>query len=151
MELDDVLVNLKVLEGLQVNQKLISRDKHLNVEYNSMVPEWIRRWRRNDSRDEAINKINITIDRAIVLQQSQKPQKTQQKKPGEEQIVLNYMENSDDSYPDINEVMDNNHSINTYLQRSIKGLENLKETYSICGKTKARIDVIIRKIEQNNN
>ena len=37
MDIDEVLVNLKVLEQIQVNQKLISRGTYLNIEYESIV------------------------------------------------------------------------------------------------------------------
>jgi len=67
MDIDEVLVNLKVLEQIQVNQKLISRGQYLNIEYESIVPEWIRRWRRQDSRNETIKKINIIINSALKL------------------------------------------------------------------------------------
>ena len=33
MEYEDILVNLKVLEKVQVNEKLHSRGKYFNVEY----------------------------------------------------------------------------------------------------------------------
>lgn len=67
MDIDEVLVNLKVLEQIQVNQKLISRGQYLNIEYQSIVPEWIRRWRRQDNRNETIKKINIVINSALKL------------------------------------------------------------------------------------
>ena len=67
MDIDEVLVNLKVLEQIQVNQKLISRGQYLNIEYESIVPEWIRRWRRQDNRNETIKKINIIINSAVKL------------------------------------------------------------------------------------
>tara|TARA_S200000501_G_C20357848_1_gene540552 strand:+ start:107 stop:541 length:435 start_codon:yes stop_codon:yes gene_type:complete len=38
-----------------------------------------------------------------------------------------------------------------YLQNSIKGLENLKNTYLDCTQTNARLDVIIDKINRNLN
>lgn len=71
MELDEVLVNLKVLEQLQVNQKLISRGQYLNIEYESIIPESLRRWRRQDNRNETIKKINIVVNSALKLKVSQ--------------------------------------------------------------------------------
>ena len=67
MEVDEILVNLKVLEQLQANQKLISRGPFLNIEYESIVPECIRRWRRQDNRNETIKKINLVINSALEL------------------------------------------------------------------------------------
>lgn len=70
MDLDEILVNLKVLEQLQVNQKLISRGPYLNIEYESIIPEFIRRWRRQDNRNETIKKINLVVNSALKLKQS---------------------------------------------------------------------------------
>ena len=69
MDIDEVLVNLKVLEQIQVNQKLISRGPYLNIEYESVVPEFIRRWRRQDNRNETIKKINLVINSALKLKE----------------------------------------------------------------------------------
>jgi len=65
MDIDEVLVNLKVLEQIQVNQKLISRGPYLNIEYESIIPEFFRRWRRQDNRNETIKKINLVINSAL--------------------------------------------------------------------------------------
>jgi|TARA_B110000114_G_C14945560_1_gene338180 hypothetical protein len=69
MDIDEVLVNLKVLEQIQVNQKLISRGSYLNIEYESLVPEFLRRWRRQDNRNETIKKINIIINSALKIKE----------------------------------------------------------------------------------
>ena len=69
MDIDEVLVNLKVLEQIQVNQKLISRGPYLNIEYESIVPEFIRRWRRQDNRNETIKKINLVINSALKMKE----------------------------------------------------------------------------------
>ena len=42
-----------------------------------------------------------------------------------------------------------NNIIDPYLINSIKGLRNLKQTYSLCVQTGARIDTIISKIERS--
>tara|TARA_B110000285_G_scaffold25144_1_gene24164 strand:+ start:907 stop:1332 length:426 start_codon:yes stop_codon:yes gene_type:complete len=67
MEFEEVLVNLRVIEQVQVNQKLISRGPYLNIEYESVIPEFIRRWRRQDNRNETIKKINLVVNSAIEL------------------------------------------------------------------------------------
>jgi len=41
-----------------------------------------------------------------------------------------------------------NNGLYKFLKSSVKGLENLKETYSDCTQTKARLDVIIDKINK---
>ena len=46
MDIDEILINLKVLENLEANQKLISRGPYLNIEFQSIIPEWFRRWNK---------------------------------------------------------------------------------------------------------
>jgi len=41
-----------------------------------------------------------------------------------------------------------NPEIEDYLKNAISGLENLKQTYSNCTQTQARLDVIIDKINK---
>ena len=57
MEKEDILINLKVLENVQVHQKIISRSQYLNIEYVSVVPVSLRRWLRQDNRNLMLNKI----------------------------------------------------------------------------------------------
>ncbi len=113
-EIDDVLINLKVLESLEINKKLITRDTYLNVEPNKTIPECIRRWWRQDDRNETIRKIDDIIEKALRLRNEK----------------------------------DNSEVLDPYLINSIKGLRNLKQTYSLCVQTCARLDTIIAKINR---
>lgn len=114
-EIDEVLINLKVLESLEINKKLVTRDTYLNVETDKIIPVGIRRWWRQDDRNETVRKIDHIVDKALRLR--------------------------DDK--DKSEVID------PYLVNSIKGLRNLKQTYSLCVQTCARLDTIIDKINRN--
>jgi len=114
-EIDEVLINLKVLESLEINKKLVTRDTYLNVETDKIIPVGIRRWWRQDDRNETLRKIDDIVDKALRLR--------------------------DDK--DKSEVID------PYLVNSIKGLRNLKQTYSLCVQTCARLDTIIGKINRN--
>ena len=51
VEYDEVVVNLKVLASVSVNSKLYTRGSLLNIEQNSIIPEGIRSWYRDDNRD----------------------------------------------------------------------------------------------------
>ena len=66
-EIDEILINLKVLESLEINKKLITRDTYLNVEPNKTMPEFIRRWWRQDDRNETLRKIDDVIEKALRL------------------------------------------------------------------------------------
>jgi hypothetical protein len=67
MEKEEILINLKVLHGIEANQKLIARTRFLNVEYTSIVPLAIRRWVRQDNREAMLNKIRLVLNSALKL------------------------------------------------------------------------------------
>ena len=67
MNYEEIIINLKVLESLEKNQKLISRGSYLNIEPVSIIPEAIRRWHRQDNRNETLKKINLVVNSAIEL------------------------------------------------------------------------------------
>jgi hypothetical protein len=112
MDIDEIVINLKLLETLDKNQKLITRDAYLNIEPNSLIPEFLRRWNRQDNRNETIKKLNNIITQAI-------------------------------KHLDDNNL---NYNMKEYLKRAMIGITNLKETYSTCSQTCARLDVLLDKI-----
>ena len=67
MELDEVMVNLKVIASISVNTKLYTSGTMLNIEQPGYIPEGLRRWYRQDNRDEAIKKIDRTISKIPTL------------------------------------------------------------------------------------
>lgn len=114
-EIDEILINLKVLESLEINKKLVTRDTYLNVETDKIIPVGIRRWWRQDDRNETLRKIDDIVDKALRLRNDK----------GKSEVI------------------------DPYLIDSIKGLRNLKQTYSLCVQTCARLDTIIGKINRN--
>jgi predicted transglutaminase-like cysteine proteinase len=111
MDIEEIIINLKILQKLEKNQKLITRGAYLNIEAPSLIPEFIRRWNRQDNRVETLKRINTIVNSAI--------------------------ENLDK-----NEIF----NIKEYLVGSKEGINNLKETYSTCSQTCARLDIILDKI-----
>ena len=67
MEIEELMINLKIIEKLEIHQKLITRDTYLNIERTSIIPEWMRRWNRQDNRHETIKKINAVVNDTIFL------------------------------------------------------------------------------------
>ena len=65
MEKEEIMINLKVLENLQKDQKVVSRGQYINIEVVSIIPEALRRWHRQDNRNETLKKINFIINSAI--------------------------------------------------------------------------------------
>ena len=111
MDIEEIIINLKILQKLEKNQKLITRGAYLNIEAPSLIHEFIRRWNRQDNRVETIKRINTIVNSAI-------------------------------------ENLDKNETFNIkeYLVGSKEGINNLKETYSTCSQTCARLDIILDKI-----
>ena len=110
VEYDEVAVNLKVIASIQVNTKLYTKGAYLNIEQPMFIPESFRRWYRQDSRDEAIKRIDRTISKAI-------------------------------AYNDV--------AMREYLEAAKVGITNMKETYSTCVQTMARLDTILDKIDSS--
>jgi len=109
-EYDELVVNLKVISLIAVNSKLYTKGSLLNLEQASIIPESIRRWYRQDNRDEAIKKIDRTITKS-----------------------MSYVTKSP--------------QIVQYLKDSKAGILNMKDTYSLCVQTSARLDTILDKID----
>lgn len=109
VEYDEVVVNLKVIASIAVNTKLYTKGAYLNIEQHSVVPESVRRWYRQDSRDESIKRIDRTITKAIAYLAKEK-------------------------------------AMHQYLIDAKVGILNMKETYSTCIQTMARLDTILDKI-----
>tara|TARA_Y100000991_G_scaffold162097_1_gene124176 strand:- start:1438 stop:1752 length:315 start_codon:yes stop_codon:yes gene_type:complete len=77
---------------------------------NMLLPEFVKRWWRSDSRDESIKKIDMVITKAI-------------------------------------ETIPEEPQLKEFIENAKKGIINLKETYTDCNQTKARLDTIIVKID----
>ena len=108
LEYDEVVVNLKVIASISLNSKLYTKGSLLNLERVSVVPESVRRWYRQDSRDDAIKKIDRVIMKAFTYKKD---------------------------------------TIVKHLTESKTGILNMKDTYSGCVQTSARLDTIIGKID----
>jgi hypothetical protein len=145
MEPEEIFINLKVLESLDKDQKLISRGPYMNVEPQSIIPEWLRRWHRQDNRNECIKKINLIVNSAIDYIEHQVKKEKQAENSNKIQIIHR------SSVPEIPQNIKDEHDMIIYLEKSLKGIQNLKETYSTCSQTCARIDVIINKILNSLN
>jgi hypothetical protein len=107
-EYDEIVINLKVIASITINTRLYTKGTLLNLEQESYIPLSVRRWYRQDSRDEAIKKIDRVITKALTFT--------------------------------------NNPAITKYLKEAKSGILNMKDTYSSCIQTSARLDTILDKI-----
>ena len=117
IERDEVNVNLTVLAKLPINTRLNTSGVYMNIESETYIPQFVRRWARGDNRDEMIQKINRVVIKAI-------------------SIVIQDPKDSE---------------LITHLENASTGIMNLKETYSTCVQTCARLDVINNKIKNRNS
>jgi hypothetical protein len=111
LERDEVNVNLTVLAKLPINTRLNTSGVYMNIESETYIPQFVKRWARGDNRDEMIQKINRVVIKAISIIES------------DTELIGN-------------------------LDEASKGILNLKETYSTCVQTCARLDVIEDKIRE---
>jgi len=111
MDKEEIIINLKLLEQVEKGQKLVTRDAYLNIETSVLlIPEFVRRWRRQDSRHETVKVINRVVNEAIAMSKKDE-------------------------------------TIKPYIDKAIPGVMNLKETYSMCHQTCARLDMILDKMK----
>ena len=154
MNIQELVINLKVISSLGINQKLITKEVILNVEPLSIFPEFARRWLRQDNREETIRKITYIVDESIKYTQNQHEKKQKQEKQNNKTKFHDCRSDKSNDSDDMSTVSirtesDENIDILRYLILSKKGLENLKKTYSPCVKTVAKIDWIIDKINDS--
>jgi len=107
-EYDEVVINLKVIASITLNSRLYTKGALLNLEQDSYIPLSVRRWYRQDSRDEAIKKIDRVITKSITFTKTT--------------------------------------TMIKYLKDARTGILNMKDTYSSCIQTSARLDTILDKI-----
>jgi hypothetical protein len=133
MEKEEIMINLKVLENLQKDQKIVSRGQYINIEVVSIIPEALRRWHRQDNRNETMKKINFIINSAIEFIKNTEKEINELKTIRGDHFVSTGLDTD---------------KINMLacLEKSLPGVYNLKETYATCTQTCARIDIILNKI-----
>ena len=144
MNIQELVINLKVIASLGVNQKLITKEIILNVEPLSIFPEFARRWLRQDNREETIRKITYIVDESIKYAQQQHEKKEKQNNSNNNNTKFHdcgsdKSNDSDDmSTVSIRTESDENIDIIKISCFIKKGLENLKKTYSPCIKKRRK-------------
>jgi hypothetical protein len=143
MDKEEVFVNLKVLERLDKNQKLVSRGPYINIERPGLIPECVRRWHRQDNRNEMLKKVNNIVNCAIFLIKQSVNSANNKESPNPKSSV-----NTNPQHKSSLMVSNDGPALCVNLENALTGLKNLKETYATCSQTCARLDVIIAKINE---
>jgi len=69
MDADEIITNLKILALIQKGDRITTSSHYLNIEQRSIVPQFVRRWKANECRDNAIKKINVIVNNALLSKQ----------------------------------------------------------------------------------
>jgi hypothetical protein len=119
MSLEDIFVNLRLISKIEIGDKLIQNDKHINID-TSLV-QCVSRWLSGNNRADNINFINTILSKAFEYNDK----------------LLN--ESTDDSAQLLLR-------LNNDLKNCINGLINLKQTYHFDKLIQSEIDVMIDNI-----
>ena len=117
---DDVFVNLRLISKIEVGNKLVQTDKHVNIDTSYF--QSITRWFRGANRNDTIKFMNLVFIKAFELNDKLLEDKS------EDSIQTLLRLNSD-------------------LKNSLTGLVNLKHTYSTDKLIQSEIDVMMDDIQ----
>ena len=130
-ELDNNILNLKIISKIQENDKLITNDELIKIDSPKLLQS-ITRWYSNNSRSITLKKLNDIIDISFKFTD----------------IIINneviQYENSIYSLEDNNNELFQKFIVE--LTNSLIGFNNLKNTYSDDILISSQIDLIINKI-----
>ena len=116
---EDIFVNLRLISKIEVGNKLIQTDKHVNID-NSYFQS-ITRWFKGNNRKDSMMFINVILTKSFELNDKLLHEKSDESA----QILLR---------------------LNNDLKNSLNGLINLKQTYSSDKLVQSEIDVMIDNI-----
>jgi hypothetical protein len=116
---EDIFVNLRLISKIEVGNKLIQTDKHVNID-NSYFQS-ITRWFKGNNRKDSMMFINVILTKSFELNDKLLHEKSEESA----QILLR---------------------LNNDLKNSLNGLINLKQTYSSDKLVQSEIDVMIDNI-----
>ena len=116
---EDIFVNLRLISKIEVGNKLIQTDKHVNID-NSYFQS-ITRWFKGNNRKDSMLFINVILTKSFELNDKLLHEKSEESA----QILLR---------------------LNNDLKNSLNGLINLKQTYSSDKLVQSEIDVMIDNI-----
>lgn len=120
LSIEDIFVNLRLISKIDVGDKLVLTDKHVNIDTSYF--QSLTRWYRGANRNNSIKFISVVLINAFELNDRLLEDKS------EESIQTLLRLNSD-------------------FKNSLSGLVNLKQTYSADKLIQSEIDVMIDDIQ----
>ena len=122
LNIETVVLNLKLISKIKQNEKLIIDNKIIKVDVR--ILQNIRRWLTSDGRDESIDYVEFIISETIA-----------------------YINNLVDD----NNLVYSKSKLIEELSNTCNGLDNLKSTYKIDNIITSRIDILKEKINNMCN
>tara|TARA_E500000178_G_C16946141_1_gene718930 strand:+ start:909 stop:1331 length:423 start_codon:yes stop_codon:yes gene_type:complete len=122
LNIETVVLNLKLISKIKQNEKLIIDNKIIKVDVR--ILQNIRRWLTSDGRDESIDYVEFIISETIA-----------------------YINNLADD----NNLVYSKSKLIEELSNTSNGLDNLKSTYKIDNIITSRIDILKEKINNMCN
>ena len=122
LTLEDIFINLTLISKIEVGNKLIQTNKHVNIDtsYFPSITRWYYGLNRND---------NLLFIRLILTKAFEYNNKLLLENVSDEDINTQLLVR-----------------LNNDLEKSIEGLSNLKQTYSYDKLVQSEIDVMIKDI-----
>jgi len=119
LTIEDIFVNLILISRIEVGNKLIQSDKHINIDTSFFKS--LTRWYNGSNRNNTLNFINIILIKTFAINAKLLKDNTDESN----QLLLR---------------------LTTNLKNSLNGLINLKQTYSNDKLFQSEIDVLIDNI-----
>lgn len=119
MTQEDIFINLRLISKIEVGNKLIQSDKHVNIDTSYF--QSLTRWFNGNNRKDSLQFINLILSKAFELNDKLLNDKSEESA----QILLR---------------------LNNDLKNSLNGLVNLKQTYAADKLVQSEIDVMIDNI-----
>lgn len=122
ISLEDIFINLSLISKIEIGNKLINDDKHINIDTSYF--QSISRWFSKNSRTTNLQFINSILVKSFENSENLLKDNTVESA----QLLLR---------------------LNSELKNCIAGLTNLKQTYNFDKLVQSEIDVMIENIRSN--
>lgn len=129
-EIDNCLLNLKIISKLEENDKLITNQDILKID-KPVVFQGIKRWYSNEGRDATMEKLNSIFQKSFDITDS----------------ILKNEQNQNQNTIDLND--SNSQVFQKFIvefTNSLNGIDNLKKTYKEDIPMKSQLDMIGSKL-----
>ena len=130
-QIEDNLLNLKIISKIKENDKLSSQEKIIKIDPPSLL-QGVYRWMNAEGRNITLEKLTEIVNDSMVITEGL----LQREKELKENEYLDLQENNSQIFQ--NFIIE--------LTNSLLGLENLKKTYHEDINIMSQLDILLKKI-----